>query len=277
MAATSTKPFYAKFAALSLLMTLPWVTQCGRHDQAASLRSITAVDAEQYYDAARGKSGEELRRTLTSIVSQSQRLTYGSLKSILPYTDEDPRNPGNMLLIYSGRSISLRAQESWNREHVWPQSHGLEGAPGKSDLHHIRPCENQVNSTRGDKDFGELNGTGEPIPGAPGTYVDPDQEIIEPRDEVKGDIARMLFFMDIRYEGVGEGRDLELVNQQRTRGPRLGRLDALLKWHEQDPVDEIERQRNQRIYEHQENRNPFIDHPEWVSDVMAHQPGLAAR
>lgn len=246
-----------------------FLAACGTHDQSFKLNSIQAVDLQQYYRETEQQTGQQdFRQYLHKIISTAKVLGYGALIHELPYTDEDPQNPGQMRMIYSRRLVSTVNQDiSWNREHVWPQSHGVQG-PAKSDLHHVRPCENHVNSTRGDKDFGELNHMGEEVQGAPGTYVSNDRELIEPLDEVKGDIARMLFYMAIRYEGSeGGAMDLELVNQEGTRRPHLGRLDALLKWHEQDPVDAAEKQRNDRIYERQENRNPFIDHPEWVARI----------
>ena len=91
----------------------------------------------------------------------------------------------------------------------------------------------------------------------------------EPRDDVKGDVARMIFYMDLRYEGGGVEPDLEVVDyislQDNYPSPEMGRLSTLLQWHEEDPPDAFERNRNEVIYSWQGNRNPFIDRPEFVN------------
>lgn len=89
----------------------------------------------------------------------------------------------------------------------------------------------------------------------------------EARDEVKGDVARMMFYMVIRYEGDDNEPDLELTDSllhRSSKAPLHARLSVLLEWHINDPVNVIERRRNDIIYSYQGNRNPFIDHPEYV-------------
>ena len=96
--------------------------------------------------------------------------------------------------------------------------------------------------------------------------TDTNEYSFEPRDAVKGDVARMLFYMDTRYEGQDITPDLELVDRVTSVGEaKLGTLCRLIEWHKNDPVDEVEISRNNRIYEFQGNRNPFIDHPEWAT------------
>ncbi|HNQ43440.1 MAG TPA: endonuclease, partial [Candidatus Cloacimonadota bacterium] len=87
----------------------------------------------------------------------------------------------------------------------------------------------------------------------------------EPREVEKGDVARMILYMAVRYEGTDTTYDLELQDVTPTTGPFYGKLSTLLAWHEQDPPDAWEQRRNDRIQERQGNRNPFIDHPEFVS------------
>ena len=96
-----------------------------------------------------------------------------------------------------------------------------------------------------------------------------DSDSWEPRDSVKGDIARMLFYMAVRYEGDNGEIDLELNEKvNNNKDPYMGKLSVLLKWNEQDPVDDLERKRNEVIFtKYQHNRNPFIDHPEWVNKI----------
>ncbi|MCU4746190.1 MULTISPECIES: endonuclease I family protein [Streptomyces] len=236
----------------------------------APLPQATAAD-DVYYRDALGKSGEPLKQALHGIISaDTTKLTYSQVWEALKVTDADPNRPGNVVLIYSGISRSATSNGGntgqWNREHVWPQSHGNFGTaagPG-TDLHHLRPEDVQVNGARGNKDFD--NG-GSAVSGAPGNYTDADSW--EPRDAVKGDVARMVFYMAVRYEGGDGFADLE-VNNTAGNGsvPYLGRLSVLKEWHEQDPPDANERRRNEVIFEdYQNNRNPFIDHPEWVEAI----------
>ena len=88
----------------------------------------------------------------------------------------------------------------------------------------------------------------------------------EPPNHIKGDIARILFYMDVRYEGGDDDEpDLTIVEYVNTYpNPEIGKLSTLILWHLQDPVDDFELNRNEAIYGIQGNRNPFIDHPEYV-------------
>ena len=223
-----------------------------------------------YYVAAYGKTGEALKTALHNIIDDHTELSYSNVWSALRETDEDPNNPNNVILLYTGRSQGKFTNGSgvndWNREHVWAKSHGDFGTamgPG-TDLHHLRPTDVSVNSSRSNLDFD--NG-GTQHSEAIGNYYDSDSW--EPRDSVKGDIARMLFYMTVRYEGDSGEPDLELNNLVNNgTDPYHGKLSVLLQWHKEDPVDHSERERNEIIYvDYQHNRNPFIDHPEWVSAI----------
>ncbi len=225
-----------------------------------------------YYDDARGKTGEALRAALHGIVSRHRQLSYADVWAALEHTDEDPDDAANVMLLYTGRSQPKARREqgqndgdAWNREHVWPHSHGFPTRNQRphTDLHHLRPADVSVNADRGNLDF-DVGGM--PHGEALGARIDGDS--FEPPDRVKGDVARMVFYMDVRYEG-GDGEpDLVVVpGQTRVGEPRLGRLCTLVAWHRADPVNAWERRRNDRIHERQGNRNPFIDHPEWVDEL----------
>ncbi|WP_079127211.1 endonuclease I family protein [Streptomyces sp. TP-A0874] len=236
---------------------------------ASAAAPVSSYD-DTYYEGAIGKTGDELKSALNEIISSDvTKLSYSQVWDALKVTDRDPDNSGNVILLYTGRSQSADSNGGgvgqWNREHVWAKSHGGFGTsvgPG-TDVHHLRPADVQVNSVRGNKDFDE---GGTEVDGAPGNFTDSDS--FEPRDEVKGDVARMILYMAVRYEG-GDGPDLE-VNDSVNNGskPLLGRLSVLKAWNDEDPPDSFEKQRNQVIYdEFQHNRNPFIDHPEWVDEI----------
>ncbi|MEU6334152.1 endonuclease [Streptomyces cellulosae] len=229
-----------------------------------------AAAVADYYEGAEGKTGEALKSALNSIISDQTKLSYSAVWDALKETDEDPSNSGNVILLYSGVSRSKSANGGntgdWNREHVWAKSHGDFGTstgPG-TDIHHLRPADVQVNSVRGNKDFD--NG-GSAVANGGGSLTDSDS--FEPRDAVKGDVARMIFYMAVRYEGTDGWPDLEPNNSvSNGSAPYIGKLSVLKEWHEQDPPDSFEQHRNDVIYEsYQHNRNPFIDHPEWVESI----------
>ncbi|MFL7939318.1 MULTISPECIES: endonuclease [Priestia] len=229
------------------------------------------VPVEDYYRTAAGKTGNTLKTELHNIIDHHTELSYSAVWEALKKTDEDPANANNVILLYTGRSQAKSTNgggvDDWNREHVWAKSHGDFGTamgPG-TDLHHLRPTDVSVNSTRGNLDFD--NG-GTEHSEALRNYFDSDSW--EPRDEVKGDVARMLFYMAVRYEGdISDEPDLELNNTVNNgTAPYHGKLSVLLQWNAQDPVDDRERRRNDIIYsDYQHNRNPFIDHPEWVNEI----------
>ncbi|MGE7306314.1 endonuclease [Priestia megaterium] len=245
-------------------------TETGGTDPAPDPKEPT-VPVEDYYRTAAGKTGNTLKTELHNIIDHHTELSYSAVWEALKKTDEDPANVNNVILLYTGRSQAKSTNgggvDDWNREHVWAKSHGDFGTamgPG-TDLHHLRPTDVSVNSTRGNLDFD--NG-GTEHSEALGNYFDSDSW--EPRDEVKGDVARMLFYMAVRYEGdVSDEPDLELNNTVNNgTAPYHGKLSVLLQWNAQDPVDDRERRRNDIIYsDYQHNRNPFIDHPEWVNEI----------
>ena len=199
-----------------------------------------------------------------------QKLSYDQVWDALKDTDQDPANSSNVILLYTGRSQSKATNgggvDDWNREHVWAKSHGDFGTatgPG-TDVHHLRPTDVTVNSARGNKDF-DLGGTQSAE--APGNYTDADSW--EPRNAVKGDVARMIMYMAVRYEGGDGFADLEMNNLVNNgTAPYMGKMSVLLEWNRIDPPDAFEQRRNQRIYERwQGNRNPFVDHPEYADAI----------
>jgi uncharacterized repeat protein (TIGR02543 family) len=207
---------------------------------------------EGYYEGADGLTGSALDTFLRTITTTGfTGVNYGDARYILDETDRDPNNSNNLILIYLGTSVSAAwdGGVTWNREHVWPQS--LLGVSVDnstigvgSDLQNLKPADPATNSSRSNKYFDNTT--------TANSY--------NPRDAVKGDIARILFYMDVRYS------NLSLVN----RDPsiyQMAMLNRLLQWHIQDPVDSFEMNRNNTIYSYQHNRNPFIDHPEFAEKL----------
>lgn len=226
------------------------------------------VAPEGYYKRVNlNDDPEVIKETLGQIISANYvKHSYKENNTVLKYTDPDPKGSGKAICIYSGRALESGA---WNKEHVWAKSHGFpnESYEPYCDAHHLRPSTTKINSTRSNKDFGEVpNAT----PDAYGNKTNND--LFEPRDEVKGDIARMMFYMETRY-GSNTKYNLKLVNSQTTSASdlngRFGNLETLIKWHYDDPVSKEEIYRNNVIFDnYQHNRNPYIDHPEYVDYVF---------
>ena len=250
-------------AAVLVGLTAPTLT--------ATPAGATTTDYDStYYKNAIGKTGASLKSSLHTIISSQTKISYSAVWDALKVTDQDPNNSNNVILLYSGvsRAKSLNGGDTgdWNREHVWAKSHGDFGTatgPG-TDLHHLRPADVTVNSIRGDKDFDEGGST---VSNGGGSLTDSDS--FEPRDADKGDVARMILYMAVRYDGGDGFADLE-PNEKVNNGsnPYIGKLSVLKKWNDEDPPSAFEEKRNQVIYDtYQHNRNPFIDHPEWVDAI----------
>ena len=238
-----------------------------------------------YYNSAEGQTGSELKNALHLIIDDHTEFSYTSSSTdvwdMLKETDKDPNNPNNVILLYSGVSVNA-AQEyaggsGWNREHVWAKSRGDFGnsiGPG-TDAHHLRPCDVSSNSSRSNRacdNCMSCSPVSDTWGNNTGSFINNSQYTFEPRDEVKGDVARMLFYMAVRYEGTNGEPDLELTEQilaSNDQQPLHGVLSTLLEWNEIDPVDDFERNRNNVIYaDFQGNRNPFIDHMELANFVF---------
>jgi endonuclease I len=230
-----------------------------------------------YYKSVTGYEQAGLKTVLHNLVKGHTEIEYTDNSSdmdvwrALEQTDEDPNNSDHVILIYLGKSIPKASKaknnqsDYWNREHVWAKSRGDFGTSlgAGTDLHHLRPCDKTVNSARGNKWFD--NG-GNFHSEAKDCKTDSDSW--EPRNAVKGDIARMMFYMAVRYEKE-DGLDLELTNNPvDDKSPNHGVLSTLLEWNKLDPVDAFETKRNETIYSIQGNRNPFIDFPDFANYIF---------
>ncbi len=219
-----------------------------------------------YYNQTENLTGDDLKTALNNIIKDHVEFSYFAAKTIFKLSDVDPDNPDNVILVYTGRSEDNSnygtGGDFVNREHVWAKSHGnfADVQPMFSDVHNLKPADGSVNTSRSNLDFD--NG-GNQHPEATGCYYDSDSW--EPRDEVKGDIARIIFYMDTRYEGNNGELNLEAVDLVNTYpNAQHGKLSVLLEWNAFDPPDDFERNRNNVIFSWQKNRNPFIDNPEFA-------------
>jgi len=242
-----------------------------------------------YYNSASGLSGNNLKTALHNIIKNHTVYPYSSsgtdVWDILKESDRDPNNSNKVILLYTGWSRSADLEynggSGWSREHCWPKSHGFpeEEQPAYTDCHHLRPADVSVNSARNSRWYGECNeqyyDNGGTVP--TDSWTSSDNWVWKPRDEAKGDCARMIFYMATRYEGGYNSTagvtepDLEIVDflpsNNNSSLPQMAKLSDLLAWSIQDPVDDFERNRNNVVYSYQGNRNPFIDHPEWVASI----------
>jgi endonuclease I len=249
------------------------------------LSSIAVCQApENYYQGTETLSGEELKAALYNIIKGHTEYPYTASSTdtwdIIKETDVDSTDATLVIGIYSDFRMDAQAEynsgQGWTREHVWAKSRGDFGTDkgAGTDLHHLRAEDNSTNTARNNRNFSTgsiqyVDQSGQ-YNGATGSYTSTTEWVWEPRDEVKGDVARMMFYMATRYEGENGEPDLELTDEllsNTDNRPKHCCLTRLLAWHKADPVDNFERRRNNIIYSYQNNRNPFIDHPEFIGFI----------
>jgi len=225
-----------------------------------------------YYNGTEGKTGDELKNALNQIISHHVDFGYTFTKYVINYSDADPDNPNNVILFYSQTSRDASNYGSGgdyiNREHVWAKSHGgfTNLLPMYTDCQNLRPADASVNEDRSNKDFDIVQPGGQQDAEATECYYT--DSTWEPGPMTKGQVARILFYMATRYEGNNGELDLKLVRHNNTYPfPEHGNLDALLKWNKEYPPTAFERRRNERLYRIQQNRNPFVDHPEFADFI----------
>lgn len=245
---------------------------------------VESTQSSGYYETIDGLAGDELRQALQDIIADQNIVrmqTYSDIIDILNEADQSPLNSNQVWLLYTEQQRpKLDFQTSggsnvglWNREHTYPRSRGNfdsidldEIADGidifvetnadslrhaNSDAHGLRATDGPENSSRGNQDYGEYTGPA----GNVGSW--------------QGDVARAVMFLAIRYN------DLALVagDPVNSTVAELGDLDILLQWHENDPPDDYEMNRNNIVYTWQFNRNPFIDQPDLADYIWGDNVG----
>jgi endonuclease I len=204
-------------------------------------------------------------------------------------------NDGSILDIYSENPTSTESYNftkvtnqcgnytgeggCYNREHTFPKSwFGGKIEPMNSDVHHIYATDGFVNSKRSGFPFGEVatatfTSTNNSKLGSSTTSLGYNGTVFEPIDEFKGDLARAYFYMATRYENViGSWQNNSVYGDAILDGSsnqvfELWQLEMLKRWHANDPVSQKEIDRNEAAFGHQGNRNPFVDHPEYVDNI----------
>lgn len=243
---------------------------------------VDPQNPSDYYAGTEGLQADALKTKLNEIISTNvNKLPYSSSEfdvwDALAITDQDPDNPNNVILMYTGRSQLITFSSSgnndgdaWNREHTYPKSNGGfndKNASGYTDIHHLRPTDASINNERGNLEFDNGGSATSESPDAGNKLT---SSTFEPRDAVKGDVARMMFYMATRYEGHDiKTPDLELVSSVTNNGTAMGNVCTLLDWNALDPVDNFELLRNAKIQDIQGNRNPYVDNPHWADEIFA--------
>ena len=242
---------------------------------------VTPTIPTGYYDSLEGLSGNILKQELQNIIASSNvRLhSYADIWEIIRTADQNPLNSNQIWDMYLEVPMSKLDQQNtssivgkWNREHIFPQSRGgFEVADGDyadginiwlptsasnridgvSDAHHIRAENGQENSSRNNKNYGNVNSST--------IYAGP----VGTQGSWRGDVARALFYMAVRFDGLNvvNGDPNEYLPSTTISSGNIGDLASLLTWNTTDPRDDFEMNRNNYIYTWQMNRNPFIDYP----------------
>ena len=253
---------------------------------------VTATIAQipsGYYNTATG-TGYTLKTQLYNVIKGHTDNGYGGLYTIYQTSDRDYyfENDATILDMYSENPAGTDPYnysagttqrcgtysvegDCYNREHIIPQSTFGSAAPMVSDAHFITPTDGKVNGQRSNYPHGpvtsaswtSLNGSKLGTSTTSG-YSGP---IFEPINEFKGDIARMYFYFATRYENTVAGYSYAMFNGSSNQVFTTAFLNVLITWHNQDPVSTREIDRNNAIYNSQNNRNPYIDHPEYVQAI----------
>jgi endonuclease I len=280
--------------------------------------TVATSQTTGYYSRVNTSSASQLRCSLHQVIRGHTVYPYTGSGTdawkILEIADEDPNNSGRVLDVYRNRSylkVTERAGSGtglrYNREHTWPNSLGFGSTTGNlglpyapyTDTHMLYASDATYNSDRGNKPYGNCtlasgcgeratevnNGSG----GGSGVYPgnsnwvktpDGNSGTFQVWGKRKGDIARAVLYMAIRYEGgthpiTGQTEpDLEMTDTRSkivitsTSPAYMGLLTDLLQWHQADPPDAAERARNEVIFSFQGNRNPFIDNPQWATAAL---------
>ncbi len=259
-----------------------------------TLAPLALADAPPtYYNSVDLTTPSTARSTVHNLIDGHTRYPYSSTSTdtwdILESADQSAENSNQILDVYRNRLFTKfgGGNGPYNREHSWPNSYGFpsSGSIAYTDCHHLFLCDVSYNGARGsfifdDCDSGCTTYATDVNEGAGGTGQGnflgsaSGETVWETWIGRRGDVARAMFYMDVRYEGDSSEPDLiltddpDLIQYTSSSPAYMGLLSTLLQWHLEDPVDDREMRRNDVVYSYQGNRNPFIDHPEWASWIF---------
>lgn len=239
-----------------------------------------------YYQSANGQKGSALKTAMFNIIKDPDVTSYNGLKTAYWKTDKRPdgylRDWYSNITSYTDADFGKNQKEGsgWNREHSVPQSWFGGKSPMYSDIVHVLPTDCYVNGRRGNLPLGEVGSASYTsannyskvgtcnVSGYSGT-------VFEPNDEIKGDMARIYFYMVTCYQDKCISWGNSVFESSTYPGLTQWTLDMMMRWSKQDPVDDVERARNNAVYEVQGNRNPFVDYPGLEDYVWGTKTGVA--
>lgn len=270
-------------SALIIALIMLFCAVCGSL-VGVSFNAVTVAEAvvseiDSYYSSLNENlTGTSFRSQLADLITTTHKheTTYDGLRDVFKTTDADPNKPGNIIWFYTGTSVSFNGSfnSGTNREHVWPKNAGkafpAESKAG-SDAHHLRPANDQLNSTRGSLSFNEVAQTTGNIvkqngSTSYGNLCYSGGGFFYPGEGYRGATARILMYVQVRW---GDDYNLTFVDSAGSN-KTIGKISTLMKWHLQEPPTEEEIRRNEAVADIQGNRNPFIDHPEYASKIFCY-------
>ncbi len=253
-----------------------------------------------YYNGTAGLTGTTLHNAVHQIIDDHTRFPYTAASTdtwdVLSDAHENPATPTNILTVYRNGSVPKTDHTQatgWNREHAWPKSYGFPDDGGcnypYTDCHVLMPADWDYNTARSNRPYDTCVSACStyPVVGFPassnfgsGSGSNGSWETWSGR---RGDVARALFYLAVRYDGGVHGgtgcsepdliltddRNLISVSGGNAAVAYMGILSTLIEWHLDDPVDAFEENKNDVVMGYQGNRNPFIDHPEWVCAIWS--------
>ena len=289
-------PFFIRklgMKAIKLAFILPLLTPSLFLSPIQADASVGSYDTDPltYYEDITAASGVELLGELHDLITTTHKTytTYDDCKTPEYVVKTDSDGGGDVMEFYSQNSIDKAwgkgSQGTWNREHVWCKSlsnNVWNESYGGSDMHHIRPVESGLNSARNNSPYGEVSSSANAL-----YYEDSnnnrvalgghkENDVFEPLDNVKGDVARIIFYLYTHYNDYSNvggttngsgGKFGDLDFSLIVDGSEEQAIETLLAWNELDPVSQQEEDRNEAVASYQGNRNPFIDHPEYAEYI----------
>ena len=246
--------------------------------------TLHAQIPQNYYNGTEGLTGTALKTALHNIIKNDNHTSYSGLWNSYYQTDKRPGTnyvwdiysdipdgtPPYQFTLGDDQCGSYGGEgDCYNREHLWAQSWTNNDGTEKTDLHHVLPTDGWVNNKRDNYAFGEVNNASwtsqngsklgsSATAGFSGT-------VFEPIDEYKGDIARALMYVSVRY--YQEDNSWGTSDMTTKSVIKDWAMTMLLRWHEEDPVSDKEINRNNAAYNIQRNRNPFVDYPEFAERI----------
>ena len=252
-----------------------------------TLSAVAEMPRDYYPDNLEGRNKGDLKTELHKLIKEHKRIEYGSKGTWVVFRESDIRDDGTIWDMYSNIDRyfpSSGAHRQMNIEHSVPKSWWGDDYPytvdGSFDLHHLVPSDKDANSAKSNYALGEVEGYPSFDNGVSkvGKATGYSFNVFEPADEYKGDFARMYMYFVTCYQDYSWrslGTNMFISGSYPTLNNYSQNL--LLRWHRQDPVSKKEIDRNNAVYRHQNNRNPFIDYPQLAEYIWGDSTEYAFR